>query len=379
MVEDVFSWLQRFADVLEDLMRLSGQAPLVPVNGNNQTESGNGNQEEEEEEEEEEDDDNSLWPDFGDLFPSQNQNGTSSNSTEEDNGSTDEEEDDGILDGINIGIGGSDKFGITYSPYKRDGSCKSATQVEADWAMFARDYGTIRLYGVDCDQVATGYRAAQKYGNKLFVGIFDIGRSDIDEAVRDIAQAVDGDWDVVDTVSIGNERVNNGQATAEEAVSAVKYARSQLREAGYEGPVVTVDTFVAVMDHPELCDASDYCAVNIHPFFDGNVDASGAGPFISSMTDVVRESLADSNQRMVVTETGWPWQGQSNGKARAGMSEQEQAIKSIRSEFSDKPDDLFLFTAFNDLWKPAETKTFMAEQYWGMYGKFSPMDADYMG
>ncbi|KAI1385317.1 glycoside hydrolase superfamily [Hypoxylon trugodes] len=267
---------------------------------------------------------------------------------------------------------GSTRHGVTYSPYKGRGGCKSADDVDADFELMAEDYGVIRLYGVDCDQVATAYAAAKKHGNTLFLGIFDI--SSVEESVATMADGVNYDWSMVDTVSVGNELVNNGGATVSQSLAALSQARSALRAAGYDGPVVIVDTFVAMLAHPELCDESDYCAVNIHPFFDPNTQAEEAGSFITSTVTRIRSRLADPDQRIVVTETGWPWQGESNGIAIPGMDEQSLAISSIKDAYSDNASDVILFTAFNDMWKKPEAGTFMAEQFWGMGGRYSPSD-----
>ncbi|KAI0394465.1 glycoside hydrolase superfamily [Xylariaceae sp. FL0594] len=262
--------------------------------------------------------------------------------------------------------------GVTYSPYRGDGQCKTADEVDRDFSLFAKDYGVVRIYGVDCDQVATVSKAARKYGNKLLVGIFDIHV--IDSAVATMAAGLDHDWSVVDTVSVGNELVNNGGATVDQSLGALAEARASLRAAGYQGPVVIVDTFVAVLAHPELCDQSDYCAVNIHPFFDGNTGPTEAGSFVSSIVQDIRKKLSDPSKRIVVTETGWPWQGTANGAAVPGLDHQATALSSIRSAFSSNVGDVFLFTAFNDLWKKPDPGTFMAEQFWGMGGRYSPSD-----
>ncbi|KAI1469436.1 glycoside hydrolase superfamily [Daldinia caldariorum] len=262
--------------------------------------------------------------------------------------------------------------GVAYSPYKGNGECKTADEVDADFALIAKDYGVIRLYGVDCDQVATAYAAAKKYGNKLFLGIFDINA--VEDGVSTMASGVQNDWDIVDTVSVGNELVNDGGATVDQVLSALSQTRSLLRTAGYEGPVVIVDTFVAVLAHPELCDQSDYCAVNVHPFFDPNTGADGAGSFVTSTVSNIRSKLSDSSKRIVVTETGWPWQGEANGAAVPGMDQQTTALSSIKSAYASNASNVILFTAFNDMWKKAEASTFMAEQFWGMGGRYSPCD-----
>ncbi|KAJ8123801.1 hypothetical protein ONZ43_g328 [Nemania bipapillata] len=267
---------------------------------------------------------------------------------------------------------GSALHGVTYSPYKGDGNCKTEAEVDRDFSLFSKDYGVVRLYGVDCGQVSTVSKAANKYGNKLFLGIFDI--NNVDSAVDTMAASLNYDWSMVDTVSVGNELVNNGGATAEQSLAALARARSCLRARGYQGPVVVVDTFVAVLAHPELCDESDYCAVNVHPFFDPNTGAPDAGNFVNSMMQNIRSRLADPSKRVVVTETGWPWQGQPNGAAIPGLDHQSLAISSIKGAFSNNAADVFLFTAFNDLWKKPEASTFMAEQFWGMGGRYSPSD-----
>ncbi|KAI1340666.1 glycoside hydrolase superfamily [Xylariaceae sp. FL0016] len=269
--------------------------------------------------------------------------------------------------------GGEDRHGVTYSPYKGTGGCKTADEVANDFALIAKDYGVIRLYGVDCDQVASAYKAAKQHGNKLFLGIFDI--SSVDSAVSTMAAGVNHDWSVVDTVSVGNELVNNGGATVPQSLSALSQVRSGLRAAGYQGPVVVVDTFVAMLAHPELCDQSDYCAANVHPFFDANTESHNAGSFVANTVSDIRSKLVDKNKRIVVTETGWPWQGNANGAAIPGRDHQASALSSIKSAYTDNPANVILFTAFNDMWKKAEAATFMAEQYWGMGGRYSPADA----
>jgi exo-beta-1,3-glucanase (GH17 family) len=271
-----------------------------------------------------------------------------------------------------IDSSGSALHGVTYSPYKGDGNCKTADEVDNDFALFSKDYGVVRLYGVDCNQVVTVSKAAKKYGNKLLLGIFDI--NNVDSAIATMAAGLDHDWSMVDTVSVGNELVNNGGATVAQSIAALGKARTDLRAAGYQGPVVIVDTFVAVLAHPELCNESDYCAVNIHPFFDPNTGAPDAGSFVSSIIKNIRSKLSDQNKRIVVTETGWPWQGEANGAAIPGLDHQSTAISSIKGAFSSNAADVFLFTAFNDLWKKAEEGTFMAEQFWGMGGRYSPCD-----
>lgn len=255
-------------------------------------------------------------------------------------------------------------FGVAYAPYNADGSCKTANQVMQDFTLVAQSYGMVRVYGVDCNQIPPVYAAAKKNKLRVMYGIY--GLDNLGDQIATLTQGIASDWSNVDTVSIGNELVNNGQASPKQVLDALASAKQMLSAAGYTGPVVTVDTFVAALAHPELCSASDYCAVNIHPFFDPNTEAKSAGTFVLNMVQALRTKLGDPSARVRVTESGWPWQGSANSKAVPGVDEQAAAFKSIKTAFASNPQDMVLFSAFNDRWKTAAEPTFYAEQFWGI-------------
>jgi exo-beta-1,3-glucanase (GH17 family) len=205
---------------------------------------------------------------------------------------------------------------------------------------------------------------------KLFAGIFDL--STLSSEVATIVSAANGDWSSFDTISVGNELVNSGTASASAVVADIGTARTLLKAAGYTGKVVTVDTLVAARANPSLCDASDYCAVNCHPFFDGSYAATDSGKFLQDMIPTLQDVLSNKSQQIVITETGWPWKGDSNQKAVPSLENQAAAVSSIKAAFSSSPDAVFLFTAFNTLWKTSSSAQFDAEQYWGLDGRNSP-------
>jgi exo-beta-1,3-glucanase (GH17 family) len=250
-------------------------------------------------------------------------------------------------------------YGITYSPYNSDGTCKSADQVNSDFASLD-GYSLFRIYGCDCEQVPNVVSAVKAKKAKIFLGVYNI--ADVASEVQSIISAVSSDWSIVDTISIGNELVNQGTA-ASTVVAAINTARSLLTAAGYTGPVVTVDTFNAIIANPELCEASDYAAANCHAFFDSTSTASNAGNYVSEQAARVKEACG--GKKVVITESGWPWKGDSNGAAVPSVENQQTAIASIKSKF-DK--DIILFSAYDDGWKKNFEGSFNCEQYWGFLG-----------
>lgn len=247
--------------------------------------------------------------------------------------------------------------GITYSPYNSDGTCKDLSSVKSDLEKLS-DYSLIRLYGVDCSQVENVLQAKSS-SQKLFLGIYYVDQ--LSEGISQMASAISdyGSWDDVYTVSIGNELVNSGEATPSQIKSYVASGRELLTAAGYSGPVVSVDTHVAIINNPELCDYSDYMAFNAHAYWDGSVVGSDAGPWL--LLQMQRVWSACNGKNVLCTESGWPHEGDANGVAIASESEQAAAISSIGSTCGD---DTIVFTAFDDLWKNPGSKD--VEQYWGI-------------
>ena len=264
---------------------------------------------------------------------------------------------------------GPSGYGVVYSPYTDDGGCKSQDQVNSDFATihaFAQSNGDewafVRTYGVDCNQVSTVLSACEQYDLKIFAGVFNV---DTDETLaadlKTLTEAANGDWSRFNTISIGNEVVNSGKLTVADVGKRVASAKSTLSAAGYTGSIVAVDTLVAMVANPGLCEFSDYVAVNSHPFFDGNVLAEDSGEFLVQQMQSV--SNVCGGKETWITETGWPTQGSNNGVAVPSVQNQKSAIASIKKAVTS---NVIWFTAFNDMWKTNSASTFNAEQYWGI-------------
>lgn len=257
-------------------------------------------------------------------------------------------------------------YGFTYNPYSSDGGCKDASAVLQDLKAAASGYSVIRTYGTDCNTVENVLAACKELGLLLFAGVFDI--NSLTSELNQIVSAANGVWSNFYGVSIGNELVNSGTADVGAVTAAISSARATLRSAGFQGPVGTVDTLVATRSNPDLCNESDVCWMNSHPFFDGNTLPEAAGTFLTTQIQTVKAVLSNASQKIVITETGWPSKGESNNKAVPSSENQKAAINAIKSAFESDPSGVILFNVYNQLWKTSSASQYNAEQWWGFLG-----------
>ncbi|KAJ4342321.1 Cell surface mannoprotein mp65 [Ascochyta clinopodiicola] len=261
-------------------------------------------------------------------------------------------------------------IGVTYDPFtgsEGNSRCKTDAEIADEFSRMS-SYKAVRIYGMGCNIIPLAVQNAQKNGQTLMGGAYISNQGsgeDLSTVITTWKSAIDqhasGSWDVLKLFSVENERVNDHDMTASEVIDAIRRGRDLLRGVGYEGPVGAVETVPATIDNPAICQAADVVMVNCHPFFDPNTAAEDAGPFVKAQIERVK--TACKTDRVIVTETGWPHQGDANGKAVPSPDNQAKALASIRSEFSS---DVFIHNAFDSLWKSDSASTFNAEPFWGV-------------
>ena len=252
---------------------------------------------------------------------------------------------------------------MTYSPYTASGDCKSASAISTDIAAIAsKGFSSIRLYSTDCSGLANVGSAASTHGLKLILGIFisDTGIPEAETQIDEITSwATGGNWQDVEMIVVGNEAVFNGYCTATALAAFISKCKAAFKAAGYTGPVTTTEPINILQEEAgTLCPAIDVAAANIHPFFNADVSASEAGPFVAKELAML-ESICPGLQAYNL-ETGWPSAGDTNGAACPGVEEQKTAIASIKEHVGGK---CAFFSFEDDLWK-AEGE-FAVERSWG--------------
>ncbi|TLD29106.1 hypothetical protein PspLS_03413 [Pyricularia sp. CBS 133598] len=274
------------------------------------------------------------------------------------------------------------KPGVSYSAIRDEGGCKTADEIMKDVAKFTKSYSFIRLYSADCDQVKNTLAAAKKHDMQLMLGTRP--KFPVAAEIKMIADQVKGDWSIVDTIAIGNEYMlelkldPKNKASTGQILAKLAEGREALKKVGYHpdkvkhAKVVLNEVWWHALENPALCDESDYCTVNFHPYFDENHGTDKAGQFMQDMINKMKGTLK-KNKRIHITETGWPTRDGDAARnpasplhGRASVPNQQKVLKEIKSKLGGKPGELILMSPNNDKWKAAGAPDDHVEKNWGI-------------
>jgi exo-beta-1,3-glucanase (GH17 family) len=261
------------------------------------------------------------------------------------------------------------QWAMTYTPYNQDGTCKSASDVAADIkSIKSKGFTTVRIYATDCSGPTNVGAACAAEGLKIILGVYIDGSgisSGCHEQINTLTTWGASNWDLVEMVVVGNEAVFNGYTDAGSLAALISETKTKFQAAGYNGPVTTTETVAVICENAALfCPVIDVVAANIHPFFNAQVSASGAGAFVA--TEMTLLEAACPGKTAYNLETGWPSAGNANGAAVPGSAEQKQAIDSIVAAVGGKS---AIFSFEDDTWKTPGALG--VEQYWGCADVFA--------
>jgi len=202
-------------------------------------------------------------------------------------------------------------------------------------------------------------RIAKKHGIKTLVGAWlsdDLEKNE-EEIEALITLANEG---CVDIAAVGNEVLYRNDLSIEQLLDYMRRVKEAL-------PNITmgyVDAYYEFSVHPELVEASDVILSNCYPFWEGcSIEHS-----LNHMQQMFGQaSDAGRGKKVIITETGWPSQGES---LKGAMPSEENAMKYfINSQaWSEKANiEMFYFSSFDESWKVGAEGDVGA--YWGLWDK----------
>ena len=249
--------------------------------------------------------------------------------------------------------------GICFSPYEgaqKPGDPISEEQVRRKLALLQPYTKWIRTFS--CTQRNEIIpRLAKEYGFKTLVGAW-LGE-DLQKNEQEISALVElAKAGYVDVAGVGNEVMYRKELEEEVLIAYIDSVKAQLPEV----PVGYVDAYYEFTNRPKITQACDVILANCYPYWEGcGIDYS----LLYMKQMYYQAQQAAPGKRVIITETGWPSEGEALGAAMPGY---ENALKYFinAQNWSQSEDiEMFYFSAFDESWKVDAEGSVGA--YWGLW------------
>jgi GPH family glycoside/pentoside/hexuronide:cation symporter len=167
---------------------------------------------------------------------------------------------------------------------------------------------------------------------------------------------------VVDIAAVGNEVLLRNDISEQELLAYIIRVKEALK--GLEIPVGYVDTYYEFSQRPNLVAISDVILANCYPFWEGS-------SIEESLTDL-RQMHAITKQvangkKVIITETGWPSQGQSVGDANPSQLNAMKYFIQTQEWANTSEIEMMHFSSFDESWKVRVEGELGAR--WGIWDK----------
>jgi len=269
-------------------------------------------------------------------------------------------------------------MGLTYNSQRRDtnprqGIYPTKEQIEADMALLAGKSHSIRTY-TSLEGMEVVPELAAKYGEHLAMGAwldndFEKNRREIESLVSLSNQYPKA----IVRVIVGNETMLRENVDVDQLIEYIREIKKRTWK-----PVSTSENWdIWLKDErgEKLAKEVDYLAVHILPYW-GGIALEDAVNFVFDRYHELQAKYPD--KQIVITEVGWPSDGQPYGKATASLANQAKFLRAFLNRATEENLVYYVVEAFDQPWKIEIEGT--AGAYWGLFNidrqpKF-PMEGD---
>ena len=259
-----------------------------------------------------------------------------------------------FLEVLNAGVHGF-CFSI-YEEGQKPGDIISEEQVKRRMSILKPYSNWIRSFScIEGNELVP--KIAKEMGLKTLVGAWlgkdeDKNRIEIESLIK-LAQE-----GYVDIAVVGNEVLYRKDLTENDLINNI----NEVKEAIPGIPVGYVDAYYEFVQKPKITEACDVILCNCYPYWEGT-DFEYS---LSHMQQMYQQAkTAGKGKRVIITETGWPSQGESLGNA---VPSKLNALKYfINTQLWAKADsiEVFYFSSFDESWKVGAEGDVGA--YWGIW------------
>lgn len=266
-------------------------------------------------------------------------------------------------------------MGVTFDPMRKQDTQTSNTypseaDIDSDLSLLANKVHAVRTYSVlkGLDKIP---ELAAKHNLNTTVGAWIDGnleknRQEIETLINVSRQ---NNPNIV-RIMVGNEVLLRADMTAEQLIEYIREVKKNTWR-----PVSTSETWDVWLKHPELVAEVDFIGVHILPYWEG-IAAEDAVDYVFDRYHDLKKAYP--NKPIVITEVGWPSDGQPFKHATASVSNQAKFLRNFLNRADAEKVNYYIVEAFDQPWKMSLEGS--AGAYWGVFNadrqpKY-PMDSD---
>jgi glucan 1,3-beta-glucosidase len=165
---------------------------------------------------------------------------------------------------------------------------------------------------------------------------------------------------LVDIAAVGNEVMYRKDLTEEQLLDFIKKVKAEIPHI----PVGYVDAYYEFSHRPRITELCDIILCNCYPFWEGC-------PFENSL-DYMKQMYyqakdAGKGKEVIITETGWPSQGENLKGAVPGEKSARDYFINTQLWSANDNIPVFYFSSFDESWKVGAEGIVGA--YWGIWDK----------
>ncbi|OWY23822.1 glycosyl hydrolase [Sphingobacteriales bacterium UPWRP_1] len=243
-----------------------------------------------------------------------------------------------------------------YEEGQKPGDIISAAQIDRRIQILKRYTGWIRSFSCIEGNEHIPILAKQA-GLKTLVGAW-LG-SDEEKNQQEIAALIKlANEGYVDIAAVGNEVLYRKDLTEEQLLAYI----AEVKKAIPQVPVGYVDAYYEFVKRPQIAEMCDVILCNCYPYWEGTAFENS----LPHMQEMYRQAKTAANgKRVVITETGWPSQGESLGNAIPSRLHAIKYFLNTQLWAHDQNIEVFYFSSFDESWKISSEGEVGA--YWGIW------------
>ncbi len=266
-------------------------------------------------------------------------------------------------------------LGVTYDPMRKQDTQNGNTypsieDMDSDLTLLADKVHAVRTYSMLKGQDKIPELAAKLNLNVTLGawidGNLEKNRQEVDKLIEIGRQSNPK----IIRLMVGNEVLLRADITKE---ALIDYIREVKKNSWH--PVSTSETWDVWLKNPDLVNEVDFIAIHVLPFWEG-IAADEAVDYVFARYHEVQQAYP--NKPIIITEVGWPSDGQPFKHATASVSNQARFLREFLNRADAEKVTYYIVEAFDQPWKKSIEGS--AGAYWGIFNadrqaKY-PMDGD---